>query len=150
GPDTHFLAVSRFVLHGGHAGHRLLARASFAVAGAIDPTSGGGLLQLRDAGGEILYEADLPGPTWRANRSRRAFRYFASSARRAPATAHGLTKIVLRLHGTIADVSVAGSSPDLAPIAQQPALGVVLALGDRCVRNAALDCRVTDVDTACQ
>src|SRR5262245_14534617 len=149
-PDTHFLAVSRFVLHGGHAGRRLLARASFAVEGTIDPTAGGGLLQLRDASGEILYEADMPGPTWRANRSRRAFRYAASSTRRAPATAHGLTKIVLRIHGTIADVSVAGSSPDLAPIARQPALGVVLALGDRCVRDPALDCRVTDVDTACQ
>jgi len=47
-------------------------------------------------------------------------------------------------------VSVAGSSPDLAPIAREPALGVVLALGDRCVRDPALDCRVTDVDTACQ
>jgi fibronectin type III domain protein len=150
GPDTHVLAVSRFVLRRGRAGHRLLAQASFAVEGTIDPTAGGGLLQLRDADGGILYEADVPGATWRANRSRRAFRYVASGTRRAPETAHGLTKIVLRIRGTIADVSVSGSSPDLAVIAEQPALGMVLALGDRCVRDPALDCRVSDADTACQ
>jgi hypothetical protein len=147
--NAHFLAVSQLVVRGSAGRRRLTARASFAVGTLIDPTIIGGALEFHRPSGEMIYDAAIPGPIWHANRSRQAFRYAVASGRRAPASAHGLTKLVVHVRGAIADVSLSGSSAELDAITTEPTLAIVLRLGDACVRDPALDCRATAASTSC-
>ncbi|MFN8544286.1 MAG: fibronectin type III domain-containing protein [Candidatus Binatia bacterium] len=150
GRDEHYLAVSRFVLRAEGRRRRLVAQASFAVRDDIDPTATGGTLEVRTDDGAVLYRADVPGTTFRPNRSRRAFRYTVRPGRRAPAQANGLSKLVVKTSGTTADVTVAGSAPEFETVAREASLQWVLRVGTQCVRAPDMSCQAADAVTRCE
>jgi hypothetical protein len=149
GLDEHVLTVSRFVLRASGRRRRLVARAAFPLRHDLDPTIAGGTLEIRTTDGTVLYRALVPGPTFHANRRRRAFRYRVAPGRRAPAEANGLSKLVVKTNGATADVVVAGMSSDLEVAAHEPALQWVLRVGEQCTRALDLDCRARGAATRC-
>jgi hypothetical protein len=134
------LTVQRFVVKGRGARRRLVAHASFAASGAIDPAQTGVALAVRGMDGQTLYEAAIPGPAFRANGSRSAFRYVARPAQPPLATANGLRRVTMRIDRDLVDVVAVGTSPELAAVAAQPALSWALWVGGACVRDLELGC----------
>jgi hypothetical protein len=138
-PGGHVLAVQRFVVQATGRRRRLLAYASFAGAGALDPGQTGIALAVQAMDGRVLYEATIPGSAFRSNRRRTVFRY-AGRPGQAIATANGLRRVMIRLDRDVAEVLAAGTSSDLNAVAAEPALRWALWVGGTCVRDLALTC----------
>ena len=139
GRGGHFLSVSRFVLRAVGRTQRLVAEGSFSTTDALDPTVSGGVLEVSATDGTVLYRTAVPPGTFRANKSRRVFKY-APPRSGAPAGTNGLKKLVLRTDGTGADVTVNGSSPDLARAAAASTVRWAVHFGGQCVRDLGLTC----------
>jgi hypothetical protein len=149
-PGGHVLAVHRFVVQAMGRQRRLLARASFAGGGALDPGQTGIVLAVQAVDGRVLYEAAIPGSAFRSNRSRSVFRYVGRPGQ-AIATANGLRQVTIRLNRDGADVLAAGTSLDLNAVAAEPALSWALWMGGTCVRDLTLACSVEPAAiTSCQ
>jgi hypothetical protein len=140
GRNGHFLAVSRFVLRAVGRTQRMVAEGSFGTTDALDPTLTGGVLEVSATDGTILYRTVVPPGAFRANKSRRVFKYTPPRGAAPPAGANGLKKLVLRTDGTGADVTVTGSSPDLARAAAAPVIRWAVHFGGECVRDLGLAC----------
>jgi hypothetical protein len=149
-PGGHVLAVHRFVMQAMGRQRRLLAHASFAGAGALDPGQTGITLAVQAMDGRVLYEAAIPGSAFQSNRSRTVFRY-AGRPGQAIATANGLRRVTIRLDRDVADVLAAGTSPDLNAVAAEPALSWALWMGRTCVRDLTLACSAAPAaSTSCR
>jgi len=140
GRSGHFLAVSRFVLRAVGRSQRMVAEASFGASDPIDPTQSGGVLEVSAPDGTILYRTVVPPAAFRANRSRRVFKYVPPRSAGLAAGMNGLKKLVLRTDGTGADVTVSGASPDLARAAAEPTIGWAMHFGGACARDLGLSC----------
>ncbi len=140
GRNGHFLSVSRFVLRAVGRMQRMVAEGSFGTTLPLDPTVSGGVLEVSATDGTILYRITVPPGSFRANRSRRVFKYATPRRAAAPAGANGLKKLVVRTDGSGADVIVTGSSPDLARAAAQPTIRWAMQFGGECVRDMGLSC----------
>src|SRR5437867_9553535 len=142
------LRVGRFLLR--PRGARVLtARGSFPLAGDFDPTVTGVSVELRGAGGEVLYGATVPPSAFDSNRRHTRFRY-ARTRGLVPAGADGVDRLLLRHAGDEARFLLAGSAPALVAAAQEPRLELVIRVGDQCARSERLLCTVGPASTACE
>jgi len=140
GRGGHYLAVSRFVLRAVGRSQRMVAQGSFGTTDALDPTLSGGVLEVSAPDGSMLYRTVVPPGAFRANRSRRIFKYVPPRGGAPLNGTNGLKKLVLRTDGTGADVVVNGASPDLARAAAAPTIRWALHFGGECVRDMGLTC----------
>jgi hypothetical protein len=129
--------VSKFVLRASGRARRLVAGASFAMSGPVDPAVTGGTIELRSPAGVVFYRAALPSQAFRANKRRTTFKLVPSVARTVPG---GITKFLVRSDGRTADVVASGLTPDLELAAAQRTLTWGLRFGDACVRAPDLTC----------
>jgi len=142
------LRIGRFLLRPSRA-RVLTARGSFPLAGDFDPTVTGVSVELRGAGGEVLYGATVPPSAFDSNRRHTRFRY-ARTRGLVPAGADGVDRLLLRHAGDEARFLLAGSAPALVAAAQEPRLELVIRVGDQCARSESLLCTVGPASTACE
>ena len=142
------LRIGRFLLRPSRA-RVLTARGSFPLAGDFDPAVTGVSVELRGAGGEVLYGATLPPSAFDSNRRHTRFRY-ARTRGLVPAGADGVDRLLLRHAGDEARFLLAGSAPALVAAAQEPRLELVIRVGDQCARSESLLCTVRPAHTACE
>jgi len=145
--DSHFLSVNRFVLRSAGRSRRMVTGASFSLTDAVDPTASGGTIELRSATGVVLYRATLPAGAFHANKRRTTFKLIPKVAR---TVSGGVTKLLLRSDGHIADVVASGITPDLELAAAQRVLTLGLRFGEACVRAPDLSCSQNPNVTTCR
>jgi hypothetical protein len=134
----HFLAVSNFALRAaGKPSPRLLAHASFTRPAAIDPGVSGALIEIRGAGGQILYSATVPPAAFKVRRHGTLFVY---RARRHAPIVRGVSRLNISVDGSIVDLNLAADTTTLAALTQQPRLTWSVELGDACFRDHGLAC----------
>lgn len=136
----HYLAVSRFVMRAVGRTQRMVAAGSFGTVTPVDPTVTGGVLEVSAPDGAVLYHAVVPPSAFRANRTRRAFKYVRPRSAPPVTGVNGLTRLVLHVDGNGADVLATGASPDLSRAAARPTIRWAVHFGGECVRDLGLIC----------
>jgi hypothetical protein len=148
----HFLSVRRFVIRNGAHGPRLVARGSFALAGALDPTQSGFAFDVSAADGRVLWAATVPPEAFRRGERRgRRLRY-----RLARRIARTLVPDVRRLSLTVddadagvADVRLVAITEELARSRAEQSLRWAVRSGDQCVSDPGLVCEEETARTRC-
>jgi hypothetical protein len=137
------LTRTQLTLGGGSSGTRLSARTTFWPWYPIEPTVTGAILQLVDAGGRVLYVAEIPGGAFRTNRTGTSFRF--SDLRNEVPSARGLRQLSLRIRNGAVTAGIRAAAGELdAALAEGLAAGRLtwsLRLGDECARALAVSCR---------
>jgi hypothetical protein len=141
--DTHGLTVHRLILKGlgkglGRRG-RMIAQATLAAPAGLDPAASGFVIELRARDGRLLFQAAAPAASLRRQGSAIGSRFVVRSALQA-VRASGLRRLVLDLAGGAVNLLAVASSPDLAQVAGEPAVGLVVRLGTACSRDLELLC----------
>lgn len=130
------------------AGTVLALKGRFATDAAIDPTTTGATIELRDPAGAVLYTASIGAASFTANAARTRIR-FRPSANGDPAW-NGLTRLSFKKNGSKWLITAQAKTAALAPAADEPALTLVVRLGDTCVRHVGAECAQKPPTSTCK
>jgi hypothetical protein len=148
--EGHLLSVSRFVIKSGKRGPRLLARASFATAGGLDPTKSGFAFDVSVADGRVLYGASVPPEAFRPP-TRRGRRLRYRLARRvARSAAPDVRRLVVLVDDAgVVDLRLVAVSDALARSRVDQSLRWAVHAGGQCVSDPGLVCESQVERTRC-
>lgn len=137
------LEVSKFqVTRAAHNRKRLVARAQLPLGTAIAEPFQDATIEVRDAStGVLFYQAFVRGSDFALKRGRSTFVYRGKRRRgHAPSGVNGLKHVGVRIGEGGSELTVRASAVDLARLAGDDALTLVVRLGDRCAQAAAIAC----------
>lgn len=136
-----YLSVSRFVIKNGKRGPRLVARASFALAGALDPTQSGLAFDVSAADGRVLYAASVPPEAFAPPKRRGRRLRYRLPRRVARTVAPEVRRLVVVVDDRgVADVRLVAVSEALARSRAESSLRWAVRAGAECVSDPGLVC----------
>jgi hypothetical protein len=118
-----------------------------AASEVADPTLYGATLDLTDAGGQVLYRADLAASDFESNRTGTAYTYGPSGDAAEPD--HGVRKLKLRRKPGAWHVRVRARAAALGDAFLHDRLTWVLHVGDQCWRRMDLQCVTKRATSKC-
>ena len=134
------LSVRKLKLRQGPNRHRLYGRGVIEKAGDMDPAASGAVLELLDAAGVPLYQAEVLGEAFNAKRSRRGFEFTRKATQWSLELLNGLKVLDFERKGQRMKVEAEAASSDLDDAFAAPSLRWVIRSGETCARSPLLSC----------